>query len=170
MLIFGLFLGCLTSLNCEKKEKESKVYYFPVNDFSEVIAEYNLQLDSLISRDGVKSFRIDSEDTTTAYLFAVRNIPYEKCKFLWSAQCKTEELDGKVFLEVGVLIPEKSGKGKTYFSRSKETIGGTRDWSKMQVEFLSTEPVKPELTQLNMIVEGSGRVWVDKIKLTVIPL
>lgn len=156
-------------LSC-KKEKPL-VYNFPVNSLARTIAKFNIKLDNKVSYDGLGSIRIDCEDTTTAYLFVLRDIPVERPKLVWEVYCKSKDLKGKAFLEIGVQIPGKYGKGvETFLHCSRDSLCGTTDWEKMEVEFLVMEKRKVDIAQLNMIVEGSGTVWIDQVRLTVLPI
>ncbi|MCK4525900.1 hypothetical protein KAW18_00910 [candidate division WOR-3 bacterium] len=166
-VFFAIILFLVIIIGCKKEE--SIIYDFPVNSLDKVITSFNLSMDDDISYDGLSSIRIDAKDSATAYLYLVHNIPIKAPRLIWEAYCRSQDLDGKAFLEVGVQIPERYGKVKGFLHRSRDTITGTTDWKKIEVEFLVREECKPDLVQLSLVVEGSGTVWIDKVKLTALP-
>jgi hypothetical protein len=128
-------------------------------------------MDNEFSYDGLGSIRVESEDSATAYLFILRDISHKRAKLKWEAYCKSKDLEGKAFMEIGVQIYSKSGKEyDTYIYRGDEFISKTTDWKKLKVEFLCTEGRMISTVQLNLIVKGRGTVWIDQVKFTATPL
>lgn len=162
-LLLLFFIGC--------KKTEPLVFLFNVNSLNSVISKYNLIMDNEISYDGLGSIRVESEDSVTAYLFILRDIPIRRAKLKWEAYCKTEELEGRAFMEIGVQIYSKYGKEyDTFIYRGDEFISKTTNWTKLNVEFLSTENRMISTVQLNLIVKGRGKVWIDQVKFTATPI
>lgn len=156
--------------NCCKRT-EPVVFIFKVNSLNRVISEHNLIMDNEISYDGLGSIRVESEDSATAYLFIVRDIKLKRVNLKWEAYCKSEDLEGKAFMEIGVQIYSNSWrKYDTFIYRGDEFISKTTNWKKLKVEFLSTENRMISTVQLNLIVKGRGTVWIDQVKLTATPI
>ena len=58
-----------------------------------------------------------------------------------------------------------------YFSKDLQTpVRGNTDWSTEETLFILPEGKKPDRVRLNIVVEGSGTVWVDDIQLLKGPL
>lgn len=162
-LLFLIFNGC--------KKVEPLVFIFNANSLNRVISRHNLIMDNEISYDGLGSIRVESEDSVTAYLFVLRDIPLKRANLKWEAYCKSEDLVGKAFMEIGVQIYSKYGKKyDTFIHRGDEFISKTTNWEKLKIEFLNTENRTISTVQLNLIVKGRGKVWIDQVKFTAIPI
>ena len=167
--LFSLSFLFISIVGCGKKKP--LIYNFQVNSLNRVISKFNLKLDDEVSYDGLGSIRVDSKDTTTAYIFVLYDIPVKRAKLTWEAYCKSEDLKGKAFLEMGVQISKKYRKElESYLHQSKDFLRGTTNWQKIKVEFLVLENLKVDVVQLNLIIEGEGTVWIDQVRLTVLPI
>jgi len=167
--LFSLSFLLISIVGCGKKKP--LIYNFPVNSLNRVISKFNLKLDNEVSYDGLSSIRVDSKDTTTAYIFVLYDIPVKRAKLTWEAYCKSEDLKGKAFLEMGVQISKKYRKElESYLHQSKDFLRGTTNWQKIKVEFLVLENLKVDVVQLNLIIEGEGTVWIDQVRFTVLPI
>jgi hypothetical protein len=81
----------------------------------------------------------------------------------YQAKVKTEALNGRAYLELWCSIP---GKGE-FFSRGFDlTIWGTNKWTSMQIPFRNDSGVNPDNIKLNLVVEGTGTVWIDDIQVS----
>ncbi len=82
---------------------------------------------------------------------------------LYQARIRTEELEGQVYLEMWCQF---DGKGD-YFSRALHApITGTSDWTTQQTVFLLRKGENPENIQLNLVIKGRGKAWIDDVRLT----
>ncbi len=163
-------LSCLLIFLVGCNKEKPLLFDFPVNSLNRVISKYNLKLDNEISYDGLGSIRIDLEDTATAYLFILRDIPVRRANLVWEAYCKSKDLKGEAFLEIGVQISGKYGEeSEAFLHRSKDILSGTTNWQRLKVEFLITKNRKIDIVQLNLVVLGKGSVWIDQVKLSVLP-
>lgn len=161
--LFSLSFLLISIVGCGKKKP--LIYNFPVNSLNRVISKFNLKLDNEVSYDGLGSIRVDSKDTTTAYIFVLYDIPVKRAKLTWEAYCKSEDLKGEAFLEMGVQISKKYRKElESYLHQSKDFLRGTTNWQKIKVEFLVLENLKVDVVQLNLIIEGEGTVWIDQVR------
>jgi len=166
ILLIHLLLLSLTGC----KKQKPLIVDFPINSLNRVMSKYNLKMDNEISYDGLGSIRVESEDTTTAYLFVLRDIPVKRAKIVWEAYCKSKDLKGEAFLEMGVQIQRNHGKDiETFLNRSEDDISGTTDWQKIEVEFMVLDN-KVNVVQLNLIIEGVGTIWIDQVRFTATPI
>ena len=88
IIVILIHLLLLSLTGCKKQK--SLIVDFPINSLNRVMSKYNLKMDNEISYDGLSSIRVKSEDTTTAYLFVLRDIPVKRAKIVWEAYCKSK--------------------------------------------------------------------------------
>ena len=83
-------------------------------------------------------------------------------KLVYSAKLRTEDLKGKAYLEMLIFYPD----GSKNFSRSlKSALSETSGWSDESVSFPLKKGQKPSAVKLNLVIDGTGTVWVDDVKL-----
>ncbi len=81
---------------------------------------------------------------------------------IYSADLRTE-LDGRTYLEMLVTLD-----GQTYFSRGlHDALEGSSPWKTLQTPFYFQDDRQPDDIRLNLVVEGSGTLWVRDIKVSV---
>lgn len=161
-LFFLIPLIFLFLLSCGDKSKPF-IKKFRLDSMDGLIATANLSFDEEVTSDGLGSVRVDTEEKTTAYLFVIDSIPVDKAKLKWSIMCKTRNFEGNVFLEMGIKIGRDEEEIETFLHYSRDSISGDTDWRKMEIEFL-VDGKENLLTQLNVVIDGSGTVWLDKAR------
>ncbi len=63
-----------------------------------------------------------------------------------------------------------AGKGE-FFSRSLQSpLAGTNDWTTLETPFFLKKGERPSNVKLNVVINGSGRVWIDDLRLVKGPL
>ena len=85
----------------------------------------------------------------------------------YRAKVRTEALTGKVYLELWCSIP---GKGESFSRGLDQPISGTNNWTTLQIPFRNDSGINPDNIKLNLVVEGTGTVWIDDIQLLGQPL
>jgi hypothetical protein len=81
----------------------------------------------------------------------------------YQAKVRTESLTGKAYLELWCSIP---GKGE-FFSRGlDQPISGTNNWMTMKIPFRNDSGINPDNIKMNLVVEGTGTIWIDDIQVT----
>jgi hypothetical protein len=76
-------------------------------------------------------------------------------------------MDGQAYLEMMCHFP---GKGE-FFSRGlMNPLTGTTDWMTIETPFLLKMGENPDNVKLNLVVNGTGTVWIDDIRLLKGPL
>jgi len=127
-----------------------------------IISKDGVTFDSGKSFDGNGSVRIDTWASGVFRLFEVTDIDLEDARLIYRAKIRTNGVQGKVYLEMWCQF---GGKGE-YFSRDLETpVTGTTDWSSEETFFLLEKGQNPDVVKLNLVVEGSGRIWIDDVQL-----
>ncbi len=164
-----IFLGiclaiCLIPLaGCKNKaEQPELVKHYPVNGMSGLIDAKAVEFDAQTSADTNGSFHIRANNAKTVRLYETGDIDVENAKLLYRAMVKTENVKGTVYLEMWCRFGEKG----RYFSRDLDTpVTGTRGWETEETPFFLKKGENPDAVELNIVINGSGDVWVDDIRL-----
>ncbi len=120
-----------------------------------------IESDDQIKVEGKGSIKITTRHPTTVCLAEVTGLDLENSTLNYSARVKSQ-LNGTALLEMWVQV----GGGR-YFSRGlNSTIKGNSDWQLIQTPFIFQKGQKPDRITLNLIVNGTGTVWVDDIVLS----
>ncbi len=136
--------------------------HFPMDDLTGIIAQSGIVFDATTSSDGKGSVKIVAGKSMTVRLYDVDSIDIEKARLVYRARVRTENVTGQVFLEMWCRFP---GKGE-YFSRAlDQALSGTVGWTTLEAPFILQAGQTPDLVQLNVVVDGTGTVWVDDIDL-----
>jgi hypothetical protein len=116
------------------------------------------------STDGRGSLRIDATGTRTAIQLADVAIDAPKLPRLsYRAKLRGENVSGRAYLEMWVTVRDKG----EFFSRALHSqLSGTSDWSTHEAPFFLEADQVPTRAKLNVVVEGSGTVWVDAVTLS----
>jgi hypothetical protein len=156
-----VFLEAAAGWSCRRKpEKPLEIKHFPLNDLEGILTQSGVKLDTNISSDAKGSIRVRTKKTTTVRLFEVRGLNIENARLTYQAKLRTEKVSGKAYLEMWCHFP---GRGE-YFSRGLQTpLAGTTEWTTEEIHFFLKEDEKTDYVKLNLVIEGSGTVWVDDI-------
>jgi len=126
--------------------------------------------DPVISKDlkvEENAWLVDSSKQQTIRLFEVPDPGAEQCMLIYRAKLKTEGLDGQAYLEMWCRFP---GKGE-YFSRGLQNpVTGSNNWGSYETPFFLKKGEKPDLVKLNLVVKGTGKVWIKDVELLKAPL
>lgn len=153
----------LLLLDCSGETSKMKVLRsFPLNSRESILTSSNVELDKEITADGDGSIKIQVENSNRIYLFELDDIDVENARLTYQAKLKSRDLEGKAYLEMWCHFKEKG----EFFSRSlQSTISGSVDWMTVKTPFFLKKGENPELVKLNLVIEGTGTVWIDDIKL-----
>jgi hypothetical protein len=164
LFLLILFIGALA---CSRPQSDGIIRSFPLDDLTGVIASTNVTIDKEMSSDGGGSLRIDAPAEITVPLFEISDIDIDNARIFYRAKVKTENVFGQVYLEMLCHFPEKG----EFFSRGQGTLmSGSTDWTSQETPFILQKGEKPDLIKLNLVINGSGTVWIDDIKLARGPL
>jgi beta-lactamase regulating signal transducer with metallopeptidase domain len=127
--------------------------------------------DKIITKDDIQvddgAWRIEAKQTRTIRLFEIPDPGVEKCLLFYRAKLKTENVEGRAYLEMWCRFPA----GGEYFSRGlMNPVSGTTDWASYETPFFLKAGERPDLVKLNLIVEGKGTVWIKDVQLVKGPL
>ncbi len=122
--------------------------------------------DPTLSSDSIavegKGWLVDAREAQVVRLFEVADPDAEKCMLTYRATMKSENLEGRAFLEMWCRFP---GRGEFFSKGLNQAVKGTTEWSSYEVPFRLKKGERPDLIKLNLAVEGRGKVWIRDIEL-----
>jgi len=163
LLLVGAVLSMAGFISCSPSVRPEEILFEdPINDLSGVLTRSGVELDTQITSDGNGSIKIIASSPTTVRLFEVGGIDIEDARLVYRARLRTEEVQGQVYLEMWCRFP---GTGE-FFSRALDSpISGSTGWISQETPFFLEKGQKPDLIKLNVVIDGSGTVWVDEVAL-----
>lgn len=162
-------LGVVVMLfSCSQPSKEiTELHHFSIDGMEGIITHDDVEFDRGISSDGGGSLKITVTEPTIVRLFEIPDINVENGRLIYQARIRTEDVDGRVYLEMWCHFP---GRGE-FFSRSLHNLlSGTTDWTTQETPFLLKKGENPDLVKLNLVLDGEGTAWIDDIRLFKGPL
>lgn len=169
LFIYTMIYSQILLMNCAQKEsgKVEELKFYSADNLENIINLSRVKIDSSVFSEGSGSIRIDSNKPMAVKLYETGSLDVDNCRIIYQAKLKTENFRGDVYLEMWCHFP---GKGD-FFSRALQTkLSGDNNWSFHETPFLLQKGEKPDNVKLNVVVNGTGRVWVDEIKLIKVPL
>jgi len=169
---FFSFAGCIVVIfslwACTKPAQQAvEIKHYPLDVLDGIITQSGVQIDSVISKDGKGSLKIAATEPTVIRLFETGDIDIEDARLIYQAQVRTEGVQGQVFLEMWCHFP---GKGE-FFSRGLQSpVSGTTEWISVETPFFLQKGENPDNVKLNLVINGTGTVWIDDIRLIKGPL
>lgn len=139
---------------------------FSADSFDGVVDREMLSLDA-DGLDGTPALLVEAEEPGGYRLFSTGDIDVEGSLIVYTAMVRSHDLEGEAMLEMWCAIPELG----EFFSRGMDSvITGTSDWTELRTVFRLEPGQNPSDVMLNLVVNGTGRVWVDDARLTRAPL
>ena len=157
-MILFLFIT-LAIIGCSKKVVLKN---YAIRSLNYVIDDYGIKFDEKISFDGNGSISINADTSKTYHLYEIGDLDIEDTTIFYEAFIKTENLNGEAYLEMVCDFP---AKGSFYSRATQQKFTGTNDWTCSDTPFLLKKGENPNNIFLNLVVEGTGKIWIDDIKL-----
>ncbi len=153
---------------CSKQSNKVTVLKeFPVDNLNEITTQSGVGIVKNVSSDGNGSLRIVAKEPTIVRLFEVDDIDVDDARLIYQARVRTKDVEGQVYLEMWCHFP---GKGE-FFSRGLDSpLTGTTNWVTLQIPFFLKKGEKPDYVKLNIVINGTGTVWIDDVRLLKAPL
>ncbi len=124
-----------------------------------------IETDSEIKTEGAGSIKVETRWPATVFLAEVERPDAENAQLIFKADVKTD-LEGKAFLEMWAHFD-----GNRYFSKGlNDPVEGKSDWKTIGTPFFLQKGQRPDKVTLNLVIEGSGAVWIDNVVLAKEPL
>jgi len=108
------------------------------------------------------AWRVSFAEQQTIRLFEVADPGVEQCVLTYRAQLKTENVQGRAYLEMWCRVP---GRGEFFSKGLHNAVNGTNDWASYEIPFYLKRGQRPDLVKLNLVVEGSGTMWIKGVQL-----
>lgn len=163
---FLLFLGARVR-SAQHISVAVELKSFPLDDMEGLITQTDARIDRQISSDGNGSLRIEVTEPRTVLLFELGDMDLENTRLLYQARLRTQDVEGKVYLEMLCHFP---GKGESFSRALMTPLSGTKDWTTQETPFFLRSGEKPDSVKLNLVIDGKGTVWIDDIRLLQGPL
>jgi hypothetical protein len=162
-LFFLAFTVCFLILSCSKRHAQhTELKTYSISSMSGVISQSGVVVDLKDSSDGDGSLKITADSPRTVRLYETGDLDVEDARLAYRAKLRTENVEGKVYLEMWCHFP---GKGE-YFSRAMNTpLTGTVGWTSQETPFFLKKGENPDNVRLNLVIDGKGTVWIDDIHL-----
>lgn len=171
-VVLSILLSALVisfaAVKAEKLTAIVQLKHFPLNNMDNVLCKLpGLTIDEKISADKKASLKVKTNEPVVVNLFKTGDLDVEDSKIIYQAKIKTQDFKGKVYLEMWCNFP-KLGR---YFSRDLATpIKGNTDWVTEETPFFLNKGQNPDDIELNVVIQGTGTVWIDDVKLLKAPL
>ena len=174
MECMGRVMLCITvcvhflSFGCTgKKDDIVQLAHYPLDSIDGIMSRSDSILDKNISSDGNGSLRITPNKPATVRLYELGDIDVENARLIYQARLRTEEVTGQVYLEMWCHFPSKG----QFFSRGLESpLSGSTEWTTEEIPFFLKKGENPDDIKLNLVINGTGTVWIDDIRLLKGPL
>jgi hypothetical protein len=168
-LICALAILCVLG-SCTKggAKKETELVSYKLNSLDGVLATTNVSLDSTISNDSIASLKIEAPSSMNVSLFefVVGDLKIDDSKLIYRAALRSEKLSGRVYQLMSVHFPD----GMQSFSRGfDQALIGTVPWVTQDIYFTLDKGKKPDRIKLGLVIEGTGTVWVDDVRILKAP-
>lgn len=178
-LILCMWVGViLIAGGCSEEEEENgglppprpqgeELKRFPIDNLEGIITTSGVEFDKEVSSDGNGSLKITATRPTVVKLYEVRGLDIENAKLIYQAKVRTQDVQGKAYLEMRIHFPRRG----EFFSRGlQRPVTGTSDWRTIETPFSLKEGQNPDYVKLNLSITGKGTAWVDDIRLLKRPL
>jgi len=163
LVLFAVAAGCPP-----KGPETTEIRRFALNSLDGLRSTQGVEYDSLTSTDGGGSVKIAADGLTTVRLFEVAPAEsLEDTLLLYRASVRTQGLDGDALLEMWVRV---EGKGEFFSKGFDQTVSGDTNWTSLQIPFVLKPGQRADLVKLNLVVRGTGTVWIDDVRLLRAPL
>ena len=120
-----------------------------------------IETETLVKAEGKGSVKITTRWPATVCLGEVGDLEVENATLIYNAKVKSD-LKGTAYLEMWAQVGSNQ-----YFSRGMNDMVNQRsEWKTIQTPFAFQKGQKPEKIALNLVINGTGTVWVDDIVLS----
>ena len=148
--------GCTSN-----KNDVAQLRHYPLDSTDGIITRSNISLDKNISSDRNGSLRVTTSEPVTVRLLECGDIDVENARLIYRARLRTEDVKGQAYLEMWCHFP---GRGE-FFSRGLHSpLSGSTEWTTQEIPFFLKKDENPDDIKLNLVINGTGTVWIDDIR------
>lgn len=135
---------------------------FPADSIAGLVKDTQIFFDPEISSDGAGSLRIEALHAGSIPLYESGDIDIEQAQLIYRAKIRTKDVSGPVYLEMLAVFNQRG----EFFSRALHApVTGTTDWVEQETPFFLNADDNPDNIKMNIVINGTGTVWVDDIQL-----
>lgn len=166
--VFYLFLFIIFLIQSCSQQKEPVVNMkvYSCDNLEGVVTLSDISVDSSICVEGSGSLKIAASEPRVVNLFETGDLDIENARLIYQAKMRTQGVVGEAFLEMWCHFP---GQGE-FFSRGLQTqLSGDNNWVSQETPFFLKAGENPDNVKINVVIKGSGTVWIDDIKLLKAP-
>jgi hypothetical protein len=165
---FCAFLLCFLAMwAVTAGAQEIELKHYPLDDVSGLITQSDVLIDENVPSEGKGSLKATASQPRVVRLFETGDLGIDNARLIYRARLKTEDIKGQAYLEMWCHFP---GKGE-FFSRGLQNpLSGTNNWVTEEIPFLLQKGERPDNVKLNLVINGTGTVWIDDIRILRAPL
>ncbi|MBI5571823.1 MAG: hypothetical protein HY914_17910 [Desulfomonile tiedjei] len=132
-----------------------------------ILTTSEVTIDKETSSDGKGALKIVASQPRVVPLFEVPAPGVDNATVIYQAKLRAQDVKGQAYLEMWCRFPEKG----EFFSRGLDApLSGSTEWVLRKTPFFLKKGEKPDLIKLNLVINGTGTVWIDDVQLLKGPL
>ena len=168
---FSLILICITCVVAAcgtlVEKKSGSLVEFDIESIADEAGLEEVEIDREIFADGNESLKISTDKPLVIQLANTGDSDIEDALLIYRAKIRTEDLKGKVYLEMWCSF---KGKGQFFSKAIENALTGTNNWTVQEAPFILKKGENPDDIKLNIVISGKGTVWLDNLELLRKPL
>jgi hypothetical protein len=135
--------------------KPSDLVFLPLDNSSQI----NL---SISSDEAENATLIETGGPANIHITQIQpSRKLENSTIHYTAEVKSENLEGQAYLEMWSHFGTAQ-----YFSKGlQSTVQGSSDWAEISTPFMFKKGQNPDKITLNLVIQGSGKVWIRNVQL-----
>lgn len=147
---------------CAKEPASNELQSFPIDSMDGLLTSTGVVFDPEITADQNGSLRIETPQRITVALYETGDLDVEDALLVYRGKLRSRNLEGKAYLE---MVCHFAGKGD-FFSRALDrAMSGDTGWTAQETPFSLKPGENPDNIKLNVVIDGSGVVWIDDLHL-----
>jgi len=160
----AVFLSLYLLVSCSQGREQLPeiIKSYDLDSLNIIISKEGVELDEKIRYKGAASIKLSTDRPRTFNLIETGDIDLEDARLVYQAKIRTEDVDGKVYLEMWCVFKDRG----EYFSKALNSqLSGTNEWVTQETPFFLRKNENPVNVKLNLVIDGKGTAWIDDIKL-----
>jgi hypothetical protein len=143
-----------------------EVAHFPLGDGT-IPSGADAAFDADVSQDGGGSLRVRSVRGGRLRLYKLDDLGLVQGDVAYTGFLRSRGLSGRAVLEMWC----RPAEGEAAFVRGYgSAVGGDSEWTAQEVRFSNPALCRnPVSIELNVLIEGTGTVWIDDLRLWSVP-
>jgi hypothetical protein len=151
------------SVACSGPTASPRVLYSDhLESLDAILTRSGVTLDRAISGDGRGVIRLDSTGPMIVRIAEVRPENAEGVVLTYRGHLRAARLRGRAYLEMSYSVP---GRKDLVVNAQEAAVSGTTDWVSQQTRLLLEKGQRVNAVKLNVVVEGTGTVWIGPVLL-----